>query len=96
MPPYPPLQRASALTQSFVAEVLAKAPSRVEAKVQSQDGMLLLCAVEAVLGRALPRSTSQELVWLGGSSDPGRHVLRLRAFQSDNVVVGEAVHELAT
>jgi hypothetical protein len=91
-----PLQLVSALTDRFVAEVRAKAPCRVEAKVASQDGMPLLCAVEAVLGTALSRATSQELVWLGGAPEPGRHVLKLRAFQSDNLVVGEAVHEFET
>ena len=89
-----PLQRVSALTQSFVAEIRAKAPSRVEAKVTSQNGMPLLCAVEAVFGTSLSKATSHELVWLGGVSEPGRHVLKLRAFQSDNLIVGEAEHEL--
>jgi hypothetical protein len=89
-----PLQRVSVLTQSFVAAVLAKAPSRVEAKVTSRDGMPLLCAIEAVLGTTLSKATSLELVWLSGAAEPGRHVLKLRAFRSDNLVVGEAVHEL--
>jgi hypothetical protein len=91
-----PLQLASAFTEHFLAEVLPKAPSRVEAEVSSQDGMPLLCAIEAVLGATLARTTSQELVWLGNASAPGRHVIKLRAFQSDNVVVGEVVHELET
>jgi len=91
-----PLQCVSALTKDFVAEVIAKAPSRVEAKVSSRDGMPLLCAVEAVLGEALSRTARQELVWLGGASEPGRHVLELRAFQLDNGLISEAVHRLDT
>lgn len=89
-----PLQLVSALTRDFVAEVLAKAPSRVEAKVASPDGMPLLCAVEAVLGQALSRPTAQELVWLSGAAQPGRHVLQLQAFGPEGALLGQAVHEL--
>jgi hypothetical protein len=89
-----PLQQVSALTRAFLAAVLAKAPCRLEAKVASQDGMPLLCAVEAVLGAALPSATAQEMVWLSRAPAPGRHVLRLLAYAPDNVLLGEAVHEL--
>lgn len=86
-----PLQSVSAATRNFVARL--EAPCRVEAKVASPDGMPLLCAVEAALGQALARPTTQELVWLSGSPQPGRHVLRLQAFGPDNALLGEAVHE---
>ena len=89
-----PLQHVSALTQHFVDEILAKAPSRIEVKVSSRDGMPLLCAVEQVLGESLSRATRQELVWLGGATRPGRHVLELRAFCSDNGLIGQAAHDL--
>lgn len=88
-----PLQSVSAATQSFVAAL--QAPCRVEAKVASPDGMRLLCAVEAVLGAALARPVTQELVWLSGAPKPGLHVLKLRAFGPDNSLLGEAVHEFA-
>ena len=81
------------LTESFVAAVSARAPLRVEAKVCSQDGMPLLCAVEAALGAVLPRAAAQELVWLSGAAEPGAHVLRLQAFGADNQLLAEAMHE---
>ena len=90
------LPAVAVLTESFVAAVSAKAPLRVEAKVSSQDGMPLLCAVEAALGAILPRATAQELVWLSGAAEPGAHVLRLQAFGADNQLLGEAMHEFCT
>jgi len=67
----------------------------LEAKVSSADGMPLLCAVEAALGRALPRPVTQELVWLNGAPVSGAHVLQLRAFGPDNSLLAEARHEFA-
>lgn len=90
-----PLQSVSAATRSFVAQLRASAPCRVEAKVASHDGMPLLCAVEAALGAALTRPVTQELVWLSGAPKAGLHVLRLQAFGPDNSLLGEAVHEFA-
>lgn len=91
-----PLQPVSAATKRFVVSVLAEAPSRLEAKVASQDGIPLLCAVEAVLSVILSRPAAQELVWLSGAAKPGVHVLQLRAFGADNRLLGEAVHEFAS
>lgn len=81
------------LALSFVARVLPDAPSRLEAKVLGQDGMPVLCAVEAALTQALPRS-AQELVWLSGAPPAGRPVLRLRAFGAVGQLLAETVHEL--
>src|SRR3974390_905420 len=95
-PPPPcslPLQSVSAATRRFVAQL--KAPCRVEARVASQDGVPLLCAVEAALAAALARPAAQELVWLSGAPKPGLHVLRLQAFGPDNALLGEATHEFA-
>jgi hypothetical protein len=83
----------AAATDSFVAGVLAREPLRLEAQVLSADGMPLLCAVEAAFGQALPRSATQELVWLNGAPAPGAHVLHLRAFGPDNTLLAEARHE---
>lgn len=88
-----PLQSVAAATDSFVADLRAQAPCRVEAKVASPDGMPLLCAVEAVLGAALPKPVTQELVWLSGAPKPGAHVLRLQAFGPHNTLLAEATHE---
>jgi hypothetical protein len=88
-----PLNFFAAATGEFLAEVKAKDPRRLEAKVSSADGMPLLCAVEAVLGRALPKSTAHELVWLNGAPKSGAHVLQLQAFGPDNSLLAEALHE---
>jgi hypothetical protein len=90
-----PLQSVADATDSFVADVLARDPLRLEAKVSSADGMPLLCAVEAALGLALRRPVTQELVWLNGSPASGAHVLHLRAFGPDNALLAEARHEFA-
>ena len=90
-----PLQSVAAATGDFVDGVKAKGPVRLEAKVSSADGMPLLCAIEAVLGLALPRSTAQELVWLNGAPAMGVHRLQLQAFGSDNALLAEARHEFA-
>jgi hypothetical protein len=90
-----PLQSVAAATRDFVDGLKAKAPVRLEAKISSAHGMPLLCAVEAVLGRALPRSMAQELVWLNGAPASGRHLLQLQAFGSDNSLLAEARHEFA-
>jgi hypothetical protein len=90
-----PLKSVAAAADRFVADVLAKGPLRLEAKVSSAEGMPLLCAVEAALGRALPRSARQELVWLNGAPPCGAHVLQLRAFGADNALLAEVRHEFA-
>lgn len=90
-----PLQSVADATDSFVAGVLAKEPLRLEAKVSSPDGMPLLCAIEAALGRALHRPVIQELVWLNGAPPSGAHVLQLKAFGPDNTLLAEARHEFA-
>lgn len=84
---------AAEAAERFVTGVLARSPRRLEARVCGPDGMPVLCAVEHALA-ALPRSTSQELVWLSGTQAPGRHRLQLRAFGADNQLLDEAVHEL--
>lgn len=88
-----PLQSVAAATGRFVAEVPARAPFRLEAKVSSPDGVPLLCAIEAALAEALQRPAKQELVWLNGAPAAGVHVLQLRAFGPDNVLLAEARHE---
>ena len=90
-----PLQSVAAATGDFVDGLKAQAPFRLEAKVSSTDGMPLLCAIEAALGRALPRSTAQELIWLNGAPSPGLHRLQLQAFGPGNVLLAEARHEFA-
>jgi hypothetical protein len=92
-PKAPPLASAAAAAEDFVARLGGRAPRRIEAKVASEDGMPLLCAVEAVLGSALPGPAVQELIWLSGAPRPGAHVLRLQAFGAGGELIGEAEHE---
>jgi len=88
-----PLNSVAAAAGSFVAEVRAKTPCRVEAKVSSHNGMPLLCVVEAVFRAALPKPTTQELVWLAVAPRPGAHVLHLQAFGPGNQLLSEVMHE---
>lgn len=88
-----PLNFVAAAAGAFVAEILPKAPRRVEAKVASHNGMPLLCVVEEVFGQALPQQTAQELVWLSGAPRPGAHVLRFQAFGPGNQLLAEILHE---
>ena len=90
-----PLRSVAEATDSFVADVLVKALVRLEAKVSSADGMPLLCAVEAALGQGLQRPVTQELIWLNGAPASGVHVLQLKAFGPDNILLAEARHEFA-
>jgi hypothetical protein len=90
-----PLECVTAATGRFVAELRAAALFRLEAKVSSPDGMPLLCAIEAALGEALAKPVTQELVWLNGAPTPGAHVLHLRAFGPEGVLLAEARHEFA-
>lgn len=88
-----PLKSVAAATGDFVGDLNGKAPFRLEAKVSSVDGMPLLCAIEAVLGEVLPRSASQELVWLNRAPASGAHELQLLAFGPGNVLLAEARHQ---
>jgi hypothetical protein len=87
-----PLNAVADATGLFLANLQ---PRRVEAKVTSRDGMPVLCAVEAALGKALPQPALQELVWLSHAPAPGLHVLSLKAFGPDNVVLAETILEFA-
>jgi len=93
MPQLPPLKSVAAATGSFVDDLKAQAPFRLEAKVSSADGMPLLCAIEAALAQAASKPASQELVWLNGLAAAGVHRLQLQAFGPGNVLLAEAEHE---
>jgi len=95
MSPTPLLPPAAEATDLFLSKVLSLAPTRLEAKVASADGMPLLCAVEAVLARRLSRATAQELVWLNGPPGEAPHVLRLQAFGADGALLAQAEHQFA-
>ena len=90
-----PEAAAAEATRRFLARVPPEGLSRLEAQVSSRQGMPLLCAVEAVLAKALPEATAQELVWLGGAPQPSAHVLRLKALGPGGILLGEEAHEIA-
>jgi hypothetical protein len=82
-------------TLDFVSGVPDAALVRLEARVSSHEGMPLLCSVEAALAQSLPRSATQELVWLRDLPPSGLSVLRLQAFGANRELLAEAVHEFA-
>ena len=85
-----PLKSAAEAADAFVAQMRSKAPCRVEVKVESRNGMPLLCAVETVLRQTLLRpGTTHELVWLTGAPTSGGDVLRLQAFGQGNELLGK-------
>ena len=90
-----PEQAAAEATRRFLHRLPPEGLSRLEAQVSGRRGMPLLCAVEAALAVALPRSAAQELVWLGAPPDACAHLLRLKALGPDGAVLGEEAHELA-
>ena len=73
----------------------ARAPARILARFDGEDGMARLCAVEAALSELWPSSTAKELVWLtrsGPREDPAK--LQLSAFSADGAPLCEAMFRL--
>lgn len=85
--------QASLATETFLASLRTCPPARIQARVASDDGMPLLCAVEAALAQALPAEAELELVWLTEAPEAGVQVLRLRAYAAHNGLLAEVAHE---
>lgn len=83
-----------ATTLNFLG-ALAHAPSRLEARVASREGMALLQLVERALAQASPKPAARELMWLSDQPPAGVDVLRLRAFGAESELLAEAVHQFA-
>jgi len=48
----------------FAEEVGPRQPDRIQVRLDADDGMTRLCAVEAALASRWPPSTVKELIWL--------------------------------
>ncbi|WP_309091879.1 hypothetical protein [Phenylobacterium sp.] len=90
-----PLQRLADAAERFAERLRPSAANRVEARLDSPDGMPALCAVEGVFARLLPAGTAKELVWLTRAQGAAGDRLQLRAYGDDNALLAEEVFELA-
>ena len=80
----------------FAAKVSrhARPPERVQAKLDGEDGMAGLCAVEAALSDLWPPATAKELVWLTRTASTGAGLLHLQAFGPGGELWGDATFRL--
>ena len=85
-----PSDEIAAVTRDFVRAVSQHRPQRVEARVASADGMLVLSTVEAALAGSAP---ARELVWLSDAPSAGVHRLILSAYGSRHELLAQAAHE---
>jgi len=70
-------------------------PERVQAKLDGEDGMAGLCAVEAALSDLWPPATAKELVWLTRTAQTGGGgLLHLQAYGPDGELMGDATFRL--
>lgn len=76
----------------FAARLSARAgvPDRVQARLDGEDGMAGLCAVEAALSDLWPPATAKELVWLTRTAQAGGALLHLQAYGADGELLGDA------
>ncbi len=76
----------------FAAQVgvRARVPDRVQARLDGEDGMAGLCAVEAALSDLWPPATAKELVWLTRTASAGAGLLHLQAYSADGELLGDA------
>jgi len=76
--------------------VRARAPDRVQARLDGEDGMAGLCAVEAALSDLWPPATAKELVWLTRTAQAGAGLLHLQAYDADGELLGDATFRLGS
>jgi len=74
--------------------VRSRAPDRVQARLDGEDGMAGLCQVEAALSDLWPPATAKELVWLTRTASSGAGLLRLQAYSADGELLGDATFQL--
>jgi hypothetical protein len=79
----------------FAAKV-SRQPERVQAKLDGEDGMARLCAVEAALSDLWPPATAKELVWLTRTAQAGAGLLHLQAYGPDGELMGDAMFRLGS
>ena len=90
-----PLRHITEAAERFAARLPGSATSRVDARLDSAQGMPALCAVEGVFARLLPARAAKELVWLTRAQGAAGHRLQLRAYGDDNALLAEEVFVLA-
>ncbi|MDB5422646.1 MAG: hypothetical protein JWQ29_62 [Phenylobacterium sp.] len=78
----------------FAARVGAPAPDRIQARLDGEDGMAGLCAVEAALSELWPPATAKELVWLTRTASAGAGFLHLQAYGPLGELRGDATFRL--
>lgn len=82
----------------FAAQVgrWVRPPDRVQAKLDGEDGMAGLCAIEAALSDLWPPATAKELVWLTRTAQAGAGLLHLQAYGPDGELMGDATFRLGS
>lgn len=68
---------------------------RIQVRIDAEDGMNRLCAVEAALSDLWPPATAKELVWLTRRGTDEGDKLHLQAFAADGEVLCRASFRLA-
>jgi hypothetical protein len=77
----------------FAARV-GRPPDRIQARLDGEDGMAGLCAVEAALSDLWPPATAKELVWLTRTASAGAGLLHLQAYGPGGELWGDATFRL--
>jgi hypothetical protein len=70
----------------------ARRADLLRVRVQGEDGMARLCAVESVIAELWPASTAKEMIWLTRTAATAS--LHLQAFTRDGELLGEATYGL--
>ena len=79
----------------FAQQPGSRGADRIQVRLDAEDGMDRLCAVEAVLCDLWPPATAKELVWLTRRGADGGDRLHLQAFAADGEVLCRASFRLA-
>ena len=78
----------------FAEEVGPRQPDRIQVRLDADDGMTRLCAVEAALASRWPPSTVKELIWLTRTERTDGDRLHLQAFTADGELMEAATFRL--
>jgi hypothetical protein len=70
----------------------ARRPDLLRVRVQGEDGMARLCAIESAIAELWPASTAKEMIWLTRTA--ATETLHLQAFTRDGELLGEATYGL--
>jgi hypothetical protein len=80
----------------FAAQVggCTRPPDRIQARLDGEDGMAGLCAVETALSDLWPPATAKELIWLTRTAQAGAGLLHLQAYGPGGELLGDATFRL--